>query len=190
MLLPGHHGWYNFYTDRHLHGNGELIDEVPLDKLPVFVKAGSIIPMQETVYSTDDRTQTCLQLHIYYGNQKTDFVYYEDDGDTFDHEAGVFYKRTFTNLPHENKFLFGEVEGSYVSRFTTVKLLFHGFPGLLAVHAAGHRYAVHTDNAFSFMKPLPKFDPLGKTGASYHLHLQNAELPLSGHFTELHLERY
>ncbi|RYY31986.1 MAG: DUF5110 domain-containing protein, partial [Sphingobacteriaceae bacterium] len=121
--------WYRLSTGEKYTGSEVYNVTAPLADLPVFAKAGAIIPMQSVVQSTNDKGDGILELHIWNGSEPTNFVYYEDDGVTYDNEQGVYHKRTISFNPEAKTITLSEVEGSYVSKFDKVKLMLHGFDG-------------------------------------------------------------
>jgi alpha-D-xyloside xylohydrolase len=82
--------WYDFYTGEYA-GNGEIIKVTPrLDKIPVFVKDGGIIPMMPPMLHAPSAGQK-FELEIrYYGSKEGSYELYDDDGETFDYEKGVY----------------------------------------------------------------------------------------------------
>lgn len=91
VVLPAGN-WYDFYSGA-LVGNGETITIQPtLDKIPLFVKDGALIPMLSTL-DVEDTDQT-LEVR-YYGTKPGSFRLYNDDGNSFDYESGEF---TITDL--------------------------------------------------------------------------------------------
>jgi len=150
--------WYDLYTSNTETGNQEKIVQLSLQKLPVYVKGGSIIPMQSLVQSTSEKPTDILTLHIYKGTTENTFVYYEDDGESYNYENGAFYKRTITYNPTTNTLSFGKVEGSFKSKFNKLKIVFTGFGNLTGLKVAGKQTA--TNNEFiSFLTPISKFNP-------------------------------
>ena len=119
--------WYRLSSDE-LY-KGEQIVNVPasLTDLPVFVKAGSIIPMQSIVQSINDKGDGILQVHIWHGNEANSFVYYEDDGVSYDYEQDVYYKRIISFDPVNKSISLSAVEGAFKSRFMQLKFVLHGF---------------------------------------------------------------
>ncbi|WP_270411665.1 TIM-barrel domain-containing protein [Bacteroides eggerthii] len=89
VVLP-QGNWYDFYTGKYV-GNGERITVSPgLDRIPVFVKDGAVIPFMEAMLHAPKAGQK-VNLEIrHYG--KADGVYrlYDDDGETFDYEKGAY----------------------------------------------------------------------------------------------------
>ncbi|MEP6677056.1 MAG: TIM-barrel domain-containing protein [Ferruginibacter sp.] len=71
--------WYDYWNDEKLSGDLELNYPAPFGKLPLFVKAGSIIPMANFALSTAFIAADSLTIHVYTGHDGT-FTLYEDDG--------------------------------------------------------------------------------------------------------------
>jgi len=87
--LPKCAGWFELETGKYYKG-GQWIDaDAPLSQIPVFVKAGSIIPMEEKLSFADEKVETPLGINIYPGDDCT-FKYYEDAGDGYEYENGDF----------------------------------------------------------------------------------------------------
>ncbi|MBL7137671.1 MAG: glycoside hydrolase family 31 protein [Bacteroidales bacterium] len=119
--------WYRHSTDTPYSGRSEIIVEAPLNDLPVFVRGGSIIPLQSVIQYTDQKPDTTLEIHVYRGAHFNALIYYEDDGTTYNFENGLFYKRFIIFDPKNRKIIFTPTEGSFPSKFTTFKVIFHGF---------------------------------------------------------------
>jgi alpha-glucosidase len=119
--------WYRLSTNEKFSGKQVITTDAPLTDLPVFIKAGAIIPMQNVVQSTNEKGDGVLQLHIWNGEQPTEFVYYEDDGLTYNYEGGEYYKRTLHFDPHKKELKLAAVEGNYVSKFSKIQLVLHSF---------------------------------------------------------------
>ncbi|MES2150623.1 MAG: TIM-barrel domain-containing protein [Pseudomonadota bacterium] len=119
--------WYRLYDDTPQEGGQEKIVELSPTRLPVYVKAGSIVPMQSLVQSTSEKPSDTLALHVYQGDTATQFVYYEDDGSSFGYQKGEYHQRTISFEPATRRIVFGAVEGSYRSKFKLVDIILHGF---------------------------------------------------------------
>ncbi len=88
MYLPAGTDWYNFWTGERLHGGQTLTANAPIDVLPLFVRAGSILPLGTTVESTNE-DQKIASIRVYPGADG-DFELYRDDGKTYAYEGGAF----------------------------------------------------------------------------------------------------
>jgi alpha-glucosidase len=119
--------WYDLYTDGVQQGGQEKIVETPLTRLPVFVKAGSVVPEQSLVQSTAEQPSDTLILHVYKGEGGQALSYYEDDGISYGHEKGDFYKRTIGYDAARRQIVFGAAEGKRKSKFRKLDIVLHGF---------------------------------------------------------------
>jgi alpha-glucosidase len=122
--------WYRLSSDKFYRGEQIVNVQTPLTDLPVFVKAGGIIPMQGVVQSTNEKGDGILQIHVWNGREANSFIYYEDDGVSYDYEQGVYYKRVISFNPIEKSLSLSSVEGSFKSRFMQLKFVLHGFDGV------------------------------------------------------------
>jgi alpha-glucosidase len=130
-------GWYRLNSGEYYKGNSEVTVDAPINNLPVFVKASAILPMQFPVQYTAQKPDPVLELHLYNGDKPGTFTYYEDDGSTFKYENGEYYKRTISFDPSACKIIFSTTEGSFISKFTTIRLILHGFDDVLTIKADG-----------------------------------------------------
>lgn len=149
--------WYNLYTGETIEGNTEKVIALSMQKLPVFVKESSIVPMQSLIQTTAEKPTDTLVIHIYKGNINNSFNYYEDDGESYNYEKGDFYKRNIAYNAAQKRIIFDKVEGSFKSKFTKVKLVFHGFDTADKITAGKPLQ----DDFTSFLTPISRFDPQG-----------------------------
>jgi alpha-D-xyloside xylohydrolase len=89
VYLPATTSWYDFWTGRKWEGGQTIKTAAPLDKIPVFVKAGSIVPMVNVAQSTAEIKTDTLQLRIYAGADGR-FDLYSDEGDNYNYEKGQY----------------------------------------------------------------------------------------------------
>lgn len=87
--------WYDFHTKARLEGGRFIIADAPLDRIPLFVREGSIIPFAGSEDSTRFMNFNALRIEVYRGPQGS-FTLYEDDGITQDCKEGVFNIRRFS----------------------------------------------------------------------------------------------
>jgi alpha-D-xyloside xylohydrolase len=97
VYLPAGADWYNYWTNQRIHGGQTIEVSAPIDTLPLFVRAGSILPLGEPVESTSG-TQKLARLRVYRGADG-DFTLYDDDGKTYAYEGG---DRKITRLHWNN----------------------------------------------------------------------------------------
>ena len=88
VYLPAGTDWYNFWTNERVHGGETITVNAPIDVIPLFVRAGSIIPMGTVVESTNE-VQKIAKVRVYAG-ANGDFNLYRDDGTTYGYEKGEY----------------------------------------------------------------------------------------------------
>ncbi len=93
IYLPEHSGkyWYDFWTGEAFEGGREQMQTNILDILPLYVKAGSILPLAEVKQYAMEYPDRELELRIY-GGADAAFLWYEDEGDSYRYEEGVCSK--------------------------------------------------------------------------------------------------
>jgi alpha-glucosidase len=119
--------WYRLSTGEKFTGGKAILAEAPLTDLPVFIKAGAIIPMQNVIQSTNEKGDGILEINVWHGKEASSFVYYEDDGSTYDYQKGVYYKRLISFDPVKNEIVLSTVDGTFISKYTRIKLVLHRF---------------------------------------------------------------
>lgn len=88
LYLPPAPAWYDFWTGAKLDGDQRITAQAPLDRIPLYVKAGSILPLGPEVEYAAQSPNAPLTLRVYRG-ANGDFSLYEDEGDTYDYEKGA-----------------------------------------------------------------------------------------------------
>lgn len=94
LKLPAGTEWYDYWTGRRLDASREVRLEKRLDRLPVFVRAGAIIPHQPLVQSTAETPDGPLRLHVYPGPDCAGCMY-GDDGVSLAYQRGGFLRQRF-----------------------------------------------------------------------------------------------
>lgn len=89
VYLPEGAGWTDFWTGKTYAGGQEIEADAPLDKIPLFVRQGSIIPMAPVVRHTGELPGKELTIRVYPGRDAA-FVLYEDEGDSYGYEHGHY----------------------------------------------------------------------------------------------------
>jgi alpha-glucosidase len=153
--------WYDFYTDEQHAGKQITIADCPLDKLPVYVKGSSIIPMRKQAGTTVDDHGDTVEIHVYKGETPNTFELYEDDGETFSYQNGNFYKRMLEYRPDKNQFILHAVEGTYPSKFKTFSIFFHGFHEINTVAVNGNPHKAQQKD-YQFLQAIAHYDPVGQ----------------------------
>lgn len=89
LYLPKCTGWYDLYSGKWYAGGQKIIAEAPYERIPVFVKAGSIIPFGPELQYTSEKPADTITLNIYTGADAS-FDLYEDEGTNYNYEKGAF----------------------------------------------------------------------------------------------------
>ena len=82
-------GWYDFYSGAYVPGGQTLSVSAPYERMPLYVRAGSIIPFGPEMEWSDEKPADNIRLYVYAGSD-ADFTLYEDDGLTYGYEKGAF----------------------------------------------------------------------------------------------------
>jgi alpha-D-xyloside xylohydrolase len=98
VYLPAGTDWYNYWTNERVHGGQTITVQAPIDTIPLFVRAGSILPVGAPVESTHDHQQLA-KIKVYSGAD-SNFTLYNDDGTTYAYEKG---ERQITTLTWDDK---------------------------------------------------------------------------------------
>jgi oligosaccharide 4-alpha-D-glucosyltransferase len=127
--------WFDFFTGERLIGNGYVDRKIDLATFPVFVKAGSFVPMTHPMVNTSAYNPSEMEVHFWYDQSVTHSNYqlFEDDGTTRDsYQKGISELTTFTFDIQEGKIVF-RIEnkgGEYKGRpeVQRIKLVIHNLP--------------------------------------------------------------
>ncbi len=89
VYLPRGCKWYDYWTEKAYDGGQMMKADAPLEILPLFIPAGSIIPMSPVMQYVDERPDAPYEIRIYRGASSS-FALYEDAGDGYDYEKGEY----------------------------------------------------------------------------------------------------
>lgn len=145
--------FYNFYTDERYEANSETQVEAPLSRLPLFVPAGGMIPLQSPVQSTKEAPEKTLELHLYHGEGSSEWTLIEDDGISLDPQRPM--KRSLFRWEGSTQCLKIQVqEKGFQAPFRRLRVVFHGFPSFTDTLQNQLQ-----DYTFKAMEEPPHFDP-------------------------------
>jgi alpha-D-xyloside xylohydrolase len=89
VYLPKGSVWYDFWTDKAYKGGQRVKAAAPLETIPLFVPAGAIVPMSQSMQYVDEKVDAPYEIRIYRGENGS-FVLYEDAGNNYDYENGAY----------------------------------------------------------------------------------------------------
>lgn len=95
VYLPKGTKWFDFWTGEALNGGQMVTKEVPIDIIPLYVRAGSIVPFGPKVQYSTEKKWNNLEIRIYPGADG-EFVLYEDENDNYNYEKGAYSIIKFT----------------------------------------------------------------------------------------------
>jgi alpha-D-xyloside xylohydrolase len=111
-LPPANGDWYDFWTGASIAGGQTIDAPSPYDAMPVFVRAGSIIPLGPEIQYTGEKPADPITLCVYAGADGQ-FSLYEDDGLTYDYEKGAFARVPINWDEKSQTLTIGKREGSF-----------------------------------------------------------------------------
>ena len=89
VYLPKQTTWYDFWTGKTIDGGQTIKADAPIETMPLYVKAGSIVPMGPYVQYATEKPADPIELRIYPGADGS-FTIYEDENDNYNYEKGMY----------------------------------------------------------------------------------------------------
>lgn len=112
IYLPAGTLWYDFWTNEKHEGGKEITKETTLDVIPLYVKAGSIIPVGPQVQYATEKPWDHLELKVYAG-ANGNFILYEDEFDNYNYEKGAYTEIPISWNNASRKLTIGARKGAY-----------------------------------------------------------------------------
>ena len=112
VYLPKGSKWFDFLTNEVYEGGQEVVADAPLEIMPLYVKAGSIVPLGPLVQYSTEKPADPIELRIYPGADAT-FTLYEDENDNFNYRKGQYQKITFRYDDSEKTVTISQPEGMF-----------------------------------------------------------------------------
>ncbi|MBR4434305.1 MAG: DUF5110 domain-containing protein [Bacteroidaceae bacterium] len=116
--LPKGTSWYDFWTGKRYKGGQTVTIETMLDRVPMFVRAGSILPLGPEMQYVGEKSWDDLEIRIYPGADGT-FTLYEDEGDSYNYERGQYSEIRFTWDDSARRLTIAPRQGSYEGMLAT-----------------------------------------------------------------------
>lgn len=115
--------WYDYWTHELLEGGMEHLIQAPLDSMPIFVKAGSVIPEYPLMQYVGEVPIDELMFQIYYSDYEVNSFYYEDHGDTFAYEQDIYLEKKFVVKGSSSSMTIAQsIDGLFTPRYETYDL--------------------------------------------------------------------
>ncbi|MCO7176036.1 glycoside hydrolase family 31 protein [Sporolactobacillus kofuensis] len=131
VYLPKGNRWIDYWTKQVFDGGQSIIKEAPLDVCPIFIKEGSILPLYPVQNYVGEKEVNQLTLDIYPLDKGGDsrYVHYQDDGESFDYQSGVYNLYTFSMKREDNDTLYIAMEkthSGYLKEYQSFKFVLNG----------------------------------------------------------------
>ncbi len=110
--LPAGTDWYDYYSHEKISGGQMHVRNAPLDIIPLYVRAGSILPTGPSLQYATERPDAPYDITVYIGADAS-FTLYEDDNESYDYESGEYSTVTLTWDDKKKMLTIGEREGSF-----------------------------------------------------------------------------
>lgn len=121
--------WYDYWTHELFAGGQEHLVPAPIDSMPIFVKAGSVIPESPLMQYVGEYEVDELIFQIYYSDYEVNSFYFEDHDDTFAFEQNIYLEKKYVvNGDHKSMTIVQTVEGLFTPRYETYDLKIIGLP--------------------------------------------------------------
>ena len=112
VYFPEQCGWYDLYTGEHITGGQNLVVDAPYERIPVFVREGSIIPFGPEMEWSDEKPAELINLYVYAG-KNAQFELYEDEGTNYNYEKGKYATIDIRYDDATRTVSFGQRKGSF-----------------------------------------------------------------------------
>ena len=112
VYFPKASGWYNLYDGEFIEGGQSLIVDAPFERIPVFVREGSIVPFGPEIQYSDEKPASEITLYVYAG-RNGEFQLYEDEGTNYNYEKGKFATIDIRYDDASKTVTFGKRQGSF-----------------------------------------------------------------------------
>ena len=117
VYLPAGTQWYDYWTNAKLDGGQKIKADAPIAHSPLYVKAGSILPLGQDLQFVNEKAWDNITLRIYPGANAT-FTLYEDEGDNYNYQKGQY-----TEIP---------MNWNNKTRTLTIEARKGAYPGMLS----------------------------------------------------------
>ena len=123
--------WYNYWTNKVFEGGKEILAEAPLEQIPLYIREGAVIPFYPVMQYVGEKQVDQLTIKVYYGGESLNSYLYEDSGDGYDYEKGIYNRKKFKTQSTPTSFKMSlKTNGHYEPSYSTYKVVLFGLPFL------------------------------------------------------------
>jgi len=121
--------WYNYWTNKVFDGGKEILADAPLEEIPLYIREGAVIPFYPVMQYVGEKLVDQLTIKVYYGGESLNSYLYEDSGDGYDYEKGIYNRKKFKIQCTPSSFKMSlKTNGHYEPSYSTYKVVLHGLP--------------------------------------------------------------
>jgi len=161
MLYLPEGNWIDFWSNKVYEGEEYIIIDAPLDKMPIFIKAGSIIPLNEKLNYIGEKEIKSLELNIFLNEENNlgNYELYDDDGISYNYQSGVYNITEFNYQYTDKQIIFNvnRIEENYQQEFKDYKMIFNNLNKKpLNIYVDGNELDEfnYSDNKLEFEVPV------------------------------------
>ncbi|OCB74808.1 glycoside hydrolase family 31 protein [Flavobacterium crassostreae] len=167
MYLP-RGSWYNYWTNERVSGGREMWVDTKFDEIPLFVKAGTILPKYPVQQYVEELEFDVLTLEVYYKEGIEKSVVYEDAQDGYDYKKGRYSFLTFQVIGRDNEVIIQlHKEGKFETNYTHYEIKLIGLPfeiSTIAINNEKDSYDKVSYKKEGFLKVAKEFHVVHITG--------------------------
>ncbi|MFN6946021.1 MAG: glycoside hydrolase family 31 protein [Cytophagaceae bacterium] len=154
--------WYYYWSDEAVSGGMEVWADAPLDRVPLYVRGGAVLPHHPVMQYVGEFALEELTLHAYYDTKSHTSVIFEDGGDGYGYEKGDSVLKSFKTSGNETSFSIQQTfQGEYDPEYAQYELVVHGIPFTPSVcEADGKKLKFSWDKNILKIKVNKKFQKL------------------------------
>ena len=112
VYLPSGQGWYDLYSGKYQEGGRRIDADAPYERIPVYVKEGSILPLGPALQYTGEKPADPITLYVYTGKDAA-FTLYEDEGANYNYEKGACTRIVFAYKEADKTLTISAREGRF-----------------------------------------------------------------------------
>ena len=112
VYFPECEGWYDYYTGKFINGGTRQIVAAPYERMPLYVRAGSIVPIGPDMQWSDEKPADVLDIYVYEGADAS-YTLYEDENVNYNYEKGLYSMVTFTYDEAAKTLLISDRKGEF-----------------------------------------------------------------------------
>ncbi|MEZ4824678.1 MAG: glycoside hydrolase family 31 protein [Bacteroidia bacterium] len=121
--------WYDFHTNQPIPGEQEIWADASLADIPMFVRAGGVLPLAPVMQYVGEKPIEEMALHVYYKNGEEKSILYTDAGDGYDYLEGKYLLHNFRVSGESKSFTLNQFyNGAFKPSYSTFRVVFHGLP--------------------------------------------------------------